>query len=155
MSGRKISVLIADDHSIVRMGLATLLEIENDMILVGQAANGQTAVEEALRLKPDVVVMDLMMPVLNGADATALISAKLPETKVVLFTTFPTSDLITVEDIMRLFRLRLDERDELGNIAIEYKIGIAETFKENKTARRLLSEAIKNKKNYKSDLSAE
>ena len=65
------------------------------------------------------------------------------------------SDLITVEDIMRLFRLRLDERDELGDIAIEYKIGIAETFKENKTARRLLSEAIKNKKNYKSDLSAE
>ena len=86
MSGRKISVLIADDHSIVRMGLATLLEIENDMILVGQAANGQTAVEEALRLKPDVVVMDLMMPVLNGADATALISAKLPETKVSEFT---------------------------------------------------------------------
>jgi DNA-binding NarL/FixJ family response regulator len=94
MSGRKISVLIADDHSIVRMGLATLLEIENDMILVGQAVNGQTAVEEALRLKPDVVVMDLMMPVLNGADATAQITAKLPETKVVLFTTFPTSDMI-------------------------------------------------------------
>lgn len=65
------------------------------------------------------------------------------------------SDLITVEDIMRLFRLRLDERDEYREIVIEYKIGIAETFKENKTARRLLSEAIKNKKNYKSDLTAE
>ncbi len=65
------------------------------------------------------------------------------------------ADLITVEDIMRLFRLRLDERDEYREIAVEYKIGIAETFKENKTARRLLSEAIKNKKNYKSDLTAE
>ncbi len=94
MSGKKISVLIADDHSIVRMGLATLLEIEEDMILAGQAVNGRMAVDEALRLKPDVVVMDLMMPVLNGADATAEISAKLPETKVVLFTTFPTSDMI-------------------------------------------------------------
>ena len=62
------------------------------------------------------------------------------------------SDYITVEDIMRLFRLRLDERDEYKDIAIEYKIGIAETFKENKTSRRLLSEAIENKKNYVSDL---
>jgi len=62
------------------------------------------------------------------------------------------SDYITVEDIMRLFRLRLDEREEHRNVTIEYKIGIAETFKENKTARKLLSEAIKSKKNYISDL---
>ena len=62
------------------------------------------------------------------------------------------SDYITVEDIMRLFRLRLDERDEHKEVVIEYKIGIAETFKENKTARKLLSEAIENKKNYTSDL---
>ncbi len=62
------------------------------------------------------------------------------------------SDYITVEDIMRLLRLRLDEREELCEIAIEYKIGIAETFKENKTARKLLSEAIKNKKTYTSEL---
>ena len=62
------------------------------------------------------------------------------------------ADFITVEDIMRLFRLRLDERDEHTNIRIEYKVGIAETFKENKTARKLLSEAIENKKSYTSDL---
>lgn len=62
------------------------------------------------------------------------------------------SDYITVEDIMRLFRLRLDEREEHRNVLIEYKIGIAETFKENKTARKLLSEAIKSKKTYSSDL---
>lgn len=62
------------------------------------------------------------------------------------------SDYITVEDIMRLFRLRLDEREEYREIAIEYKIGIAETFKANKTARKLLSEAIKSKKVYVSDL---
>ena len=64
-------------------------------------------------------------------------------------------DYITVEDIMRLFRLRLDEREEHREIVIEYKIGIAETFKENKTARKLLSEAIANKKTYISDLSDE
>ena len=62
------------------------------------------------------------------------------------------SDYITVEDIMRLFRLRLDEREENKEIVIDYRIGISETFKENKTARKLLSEAIQNKKNYVSDL---
>ena len=62
------------------------------------------------------------------------------------------SDYITVEDIMRLFRLRLEEREEHRDVVIAYKIGIAETFKENKTARKLLSEAIENKKSYVSDL---
>lgn len=62
------------------------------------------------------------------------------------------SDYITVEDIMKLFRLRLDEREEHKDVIIEYKIGIAEIFKENKTARKLLSEAIENKKVYISDL---
>ena len=62
------------------------------------------------------------------------------------------SDYITVEDIMRLFRLRLDEREEHRDVVIEYKIGIAEIFKENKTARKLLSEAIESKKVYISDL---
>lgn len=64
------------------------------------------------------------------------------------------SDYITIEDTMRLFRLRLDERDEHRDIVIKYKVGISETFKENKTARRLLSEAIENKKDYISDLNA-
>lgn len=62
------------------------------------------------------------------------------------------ADFITVEDIMRIFRLHLDEREELRDVVIEYKIGISETFKENKTARKLLSEAIANKKSYISDL---
>lgn len=62
------------------------------------------------------------------------------------------TDYINVEDIMRLFRLRIDEREENREVVIEYKIGIAETFKENKTARKLLSEAIENKKSYTSDL---
>ena len=62
------------------------------------------------------------------------------------------ADYITVEDIMRLFRLRLDEREEHKGVVIEYKIGISETFKENKTARKLLSEAIQNKKDFVSDL---
>lgn len=62
------------------------------------------------------------------------------------------SDYITVEDIMKIFALRLDERDEYKNIRFEYKVGIAETFKENQTARKLLSETIKNKKDFVSEI---
>ena len=62
------------------------------------------------------------------------------------------SDYITVEDILRIFSLRLDEREEYKNIRFEYKIGIAETFRENQTARKLLSEAIKNKKEFVSQI---
>jgi hypothetical protein len=62
------------------------------------------------------------------------------------------SDYITVEDMMALFRLRLDERDELRELVLEYKIGIAEVLGENKTARKLLSETIKSKKTYRSSV---
>ena len=91
---KKLKVLIADDHSIVRMGLTTLLEMEHDLEVAGQAANGTMAVSESIRLKPDIVVLDLMMPELDGASATAAIKAELPRTKIVLFTTFPASDMI-------------------------------------------------------------
>ena len=63
-------VLIADDHVIVRMGLKSLLETEDDIIVVGEAADGAKAVSETLRLKPDVVIIDLMMPKKDGAVAT-------------------------------------------------------------------------------------
>ena len=91
---KKLKVLIADDHSIVRMGLTTLFEMEHDLEVAGQAANGTMAVSESIRLKPDIVVLDLMMPELDGASATAAIKAELPQTKIVLFTTFPASDMI-------------------------------------------------------------
>ena len=91
----KTRVLLADDHSIVRMGLKTLLEMDRGIEVAGQAVNGRNAVEETRRLKPDVVVMDLMMPVMDGAAATAAIKADSPEIKIIIFTTFPTSDLIS------------------------------------------------------------
>ena len=89
---KKIRVLLADDHAIVRMGLASLLARQKDIELVGQATNGLEAISETLRLKPDVVVMDLMMPKMNGTDATAEIHKALPGIKIVILTTFSTSD---------------------------------------------------------------
>ena len=88
----KISILIADDHLIVRTGLAALLGTERDFLVVGQAKNGIEAVRETVRLQPDVVIMDLMMPRKDGVEATAEITAKAPSVRVILLTTFGTSD---------------------------------------------------------------
>ena len=87
-----IRVLIADDHTIVRIGLRTLLGAEKDIEVVGDAKNGEMAVKEASRLRPDVVIMDLMMPKMDGAEATAVLHERLPETKVIILTTFGSSD---------------------------------------------------------------
>lgn len=83
----KITLLIVDDHAIVRTGLAALLEAKGDFKVSGEADNGEAAVKETLRLEPDVVVMDLMMPVKDGITATREILAARPETKILILTT--------------------------------------------------------------------
>jgi two-component system NarL family response regulator len=91
----KIRILLADDHSIMRMGLASLLSREKDMLVVGEAENGEEAVALSHKLKPDVVVMDLMMPVMSGSEATRLItagdSAGNKKPRVLIFTSYGTS----------------------------------------------------------------
>ena len=89
---KKIKVLIADDHSIVRAGLSSILGFEDDITVVGEAANGLQAVERSKALKPDVVIMDLMMPHMNGAEATAQIAADDIGTKVIILTTYGSAD---------------------------------------------------------------
>ena len=88
----KIKVLIADDHAIVRLGLSALLSSKKDIEVVGQSRNGEAVVHDTLRLSPDVVIMDLMMPKMDGIAATAEIKARRPETKIIILTTFATSD---------------------------------------------------------------
>jgi DNA-binding NarL/FixJ family response regulator len=83
-----IRVLVADDQAIVRDGLVTLLGLLDDLEIVGEAADGDQAVRLALATRPDVVLMDLRMPVLDGAGATARILEQLPDTAVVVLTTF-------------------------------------------------------------------
>ncbi|MCL6552723.1 MAG: response regulator transcription factor [Armatimonadota bacterium] len=78
----KIRILIADDHSIVREGVRMILAGQDDFEVVGEAATGREAVEQARRLRPDVVVMDISMPDLNGIQATELIRRELPEVQV-------------------------------------------------------------------------
>ena len=88
----KIKIIIADDHAIVRYGLASLIATQPDMTLVAQAANGQEALDMAVKTKPDIVITDLAMPVMDGAKATAAIKEKLPKTKVVILTSYGTAD---------------------------------------------------------------
>lgn len=92
---KKIRILIADDHTLLRIGLKTLCECQNDMTVVGEACDGEEAVARAVELKPDVVLMDLMMPKMNGAEATRLIRETSPETEIVLLTSYADSgDLV-------------------------------------------------------------
>lgn len=84
--------MIADDHAVVRRGLRSILQIEKDFQVVGEAANGAEVVEMAKRLKPDVVIMDLVMPEKSGSEATAAILIDRPETRILLLTTFGTAD---------------------------------------------------------------
>jgi len=81
---KSISVILADDHTIVREGLRALLAIEPDISVVGEAHNGREAVELVTRLKPDVVVMDIAMPLLNGLGAAARLREAAPATKVII-----------------------------------------------------------------------
>ena len=87
----KIRVLLADDHVVVRMGLASIISFEDDLEVVAEADSGDEAVSLASRLRPDVIVMDLMMPGLSGAQATADILAENPDAKILVLTTFPGS----------------------------------------------------------------
>jgi len=88
----EIKVLIVDDHAILRMGLSSLLATEKDIAVVGEAGNGEEAHRIALETKPDVVIMDLMMPGMDGVETTRRIKADLPDTKVLILTTFSTAD---------------------------------------------------------------
>ena len=85
---KAIRIFIADDHALMRVGLRSMLGAEPDMEIVGEAANGADAVKRVKCLRPDVVILDLMMPKLNGAEATREIMRELPETKVVILSSF-------------------------------------------------------------------
>jgi DNA-binding NarL/FixJ family response regulator len=87
-----ITVVVADDHTVLRDGLRYLLEAQGDIQIVGMAANGQEAVEQAMLYCPDIVVMDISMPVMNGIEATRLICESCKDTKVVVLSMHHTAE---------------------------------------------------------------
>lgn len=95
MSGpEKIRVLIVDDHQIVRQGLRNFLELNEDIAVIGEAADGIGALESATELKPDVILMDLVMPRMDGITATMEIKKKNPEVMVIALTSFTEDDKV-------------------------------------------------------------
>ena len=87
-----IRVLLVDDHAVVREGLRTFLELQDGIEVVGDSADGEEGVEAARRLQPDVIMMDLVMPKLDGVSAMRLLRERLPETRVIVLTSFLDDD---------------------------------------------------------------
>jgi DNA-binding NarL/FixJ family response regulator len=91
---QKITVLIADDHTIVRRGLRSLLQTENDIEVVGEAETGRQAVQLAMALKPDVVLMDIAMPMLSGLEATRQITRQAPFSRVLILSSYNDDEYV-------------------------------------------------------------
>ena len=91
----KKRVLIVDDHAILRMGLSSLINAEKDLEVVGDAEDGETALRKARKLKPDVVIMDLMMPGISGAETTRRLLEDNPDAHILVLTTYGTSDALS------------------------------------------------------------
>ncbi len=94
MTKSKIRVMLVDDHAVVRSGLSAFLSIVPDLELIGEAANGDEAIARCGQFKPDVVLMDLMMPGTNGVTATGIIRNKYPSVQVIALTSFQEDDLV-------------------------------------------------------------
>jgi two-component system, NarL family, response regulator NreC len=96
---KRIRILLADDHAVVRQGFRMILSAQPDMEIVGEAGNGREAVELAEQLRPDLVVMDVAMPELNGIEATRRLAASTPQTRVVALSMH--KDSVYVREILR------------------------------------------------------
>jgi len=88
---KHLRILLADDHSLMRVGLSFLINNEGDMTVCGEVADGEAAVEAARKLKPDLIIMDLMMPKLSGAEAARQILSENPEIRILVLTSFGTA----------------------------------------------------------------
>lgn len=89
-----IRILLADDHEMVRIGVSAYLQAQPDMEVVAEAENGQQAVERSLEYRPDIILMDMVMPIMTGAEATAEIIKQWPEAKIMIVTSFLEDDKV-------------------------------------------------------------
>ncbi|RHW34132.1 DNA-binding response regulator [Neobacillus notoginsengisoli] len=134
-----IRILIADDHHVVRRGLAFFLKTQHDFEIAGEAANGEEAVKMAGDLQPDIVLMDLDMPVMDGIAATARIKEQLPDMKIMILTSFSDQNHVipAIEAGAAGYQLKDIEPDELA--ASIRKLVLGENQLHPKATSHLLS----------------
>jgi DNA-binding NarL/FixJ family response regulator len=139
VSDAKISVLVVDDQALIRSGFRLILDSEDDIHVVGEAGDGEVAITEAARLKPDVVLMDVRMPRLDGVEATRKLAA-LGETRVLILTTFDLDEYLfeAVRAGASGFLLKDVPADDL--VAAVRAVARGEALIEPRMTRRLLSE---------------
>src|SRR5882672_95792 len=115
--GKRTSILLADDHSVVRRGLRMLLQTRSDFNICGEANDGRQAVELARQHSPDIVVLDIAMPLLNGIDATRQIRASSPGTEVLVFSQYDSEDTVreAIAAGARGYVLKSDIDDQIIN----------------------------------------
>jgi DNA-binding NarL/FixJ family response regulator len=113
---RRIRIVIVDDHAMVRRGMRDFLDLHDDLEVVGEAGDGQTALDLVAELRPDVVIMDLLMPVLDGIEATRRIKAAQPDVEIVALTSFIEEERIVsaIEAGAAGFLLKDAEADDLA-----------------------------------------
>ena len=117
MSADSIRILAVDDHAMFREGLAVMLATQPDMNLVAEASNGREAIQQFRQHHPDITLMDLQMPVMNGLDAMAAIRVEFPDAKIIVLTTYESDVQKAVKMGARAYLLKAElDKQLLGTI---------------------------------------
>jgi DNA-binding NarL/FixJ family response regulator len=135
-----IKVLLVDDQTLIRQGIRLLLEIETDIQVVGQAANGREALDQVESLRPDVVLMDVRMPEMDGVVATRELRARFPDVKVIILTTFEDDETVFegLKAGARGYLLKDISSEEMA--AAVRKVAAGEALIEPRLTRKVLAE---------------
>lgn len=143
---KQIRVVVADDHPVVREGLAAMVKAQRDMKLVGEAENGQMAVREYFRLHPDVILLDLRMPEMSGIEATRAIREKQPHAKVIVLSTYKGDEDVyqALKSGAAAYLLKDASSDELMNSIRSVHAGRAELtpFVASRLATQVVTERL-------------
>lgn len=153
-----IRMLIVDDHQMVRMGLSSFFSIQKDMEIIGEAENGQKGVELALKKRPDIILMDLVMEVMDGTEATEQIMKAWPEAKIIILTSFIDDEKVypAMQAGACGYILKTSSAGEIaeavrstfnGQAFIEEEVTTILEEKENKANQHPLHELLTNREN--------
>lgn len=120
----KINVILVDDHEMVRLGLKSFLNLQGDVEVVGEAGNGREGVDLALELRPDVVVMDLVMPELDGVQATLELLKEWPEAKILVLTSYLDNEKIypVIELVLKAICLKPAVRQRFSIVSVRFTV---------------------------------